>query len=329
MFDNVLLRKKRTEKKLLPMGVSKELNISLKEYRDIEEGLAEPSDELVNKLCNLLDIDKNQLIIKNENEEEKTITISFFNNKGGVGKSTSTATLASAFGVLGKKVLVVDFDEQANTTRSLGLEIQEEKNVYNFMCKDSKYYGRPDLCIIETAIDGVDIISGASELHRIYTSVMMEDYRDKMLLEFFTPIIRSNIYDYILFDNGPQRSIIVRNTLYCCDYAIAPVSIGEQFSFDGLDGVYEMINSCLDGNIKFKDLKILMNKYDRRVYGIEDYKEKALKKYEDNILDTIIRIDSHIERSFKNRETVFQYNPKSKGAEDFLALAKELEDKLV
>lgn len=321
-FNNELLRDIREKKRIFPIDLANELGIDLGFYRNIEDGQVTPTDDIVSKLCNILNITPTDIYLK---KHKRTILLSIFNAKGGVGKTTNTGSIASAFAYgKNKKVLCVDLDAQCNLTTSLGVVINEEKNIFNLFTSKTPFNEKAENYILKTKHKNIDIISGYPDMDIVEQSIKIKSNVEYILYESFIDLVNSNIYDYIIFDNASHSSIPLYNTIYVCDYAIAPLLPGEQFSIDGLNKLFDTVNQCLRNNTIFKDLKILINKYDRRIKNI-DNSLKTLKEYYPNcILDTIIRTDIQLGNAQKERLLIHNYNLKSKAVEDFNKLADEI-----
>lgn len=324
-FDYELVRDIRESKRLLPIDISNQLNINLNDYRDIESGKINPAKNIVNKICKILDINFNNIYITDNKDNKRTILLSFFNAKGGVGKTTNTGNLASAFAYSkNKKVLCVDLDAQCNLTSSLGVIINEEKNIFNLFTSRTPFQEKAEDYILKTKHKNIDVISGHPDMDLIEKSIKVGSNSEYILYESFINLINSKIYDYIIFDNASHSSISLYNTIYVCDYAIAPLLPGEQFSIDGLNRLFDSINQCLKNNTVFKDLKILINKYDRRIKKIDNIIEQLKDYYPNCILNTIIRTDIQLSKAQKERKLIHNFNLKSKAVEDFNNLAEEI-----
>lgn len=323
-LNNILLRENREKKRLMPISLAKSIGISLLDYRNLECGTFIPELPQLEQLCDLLDL-KLEDVLYEVNEEPTTKVISIFNSKGGVGKTSSTIALASAFAEMGKRVLAVDLDYQCNLTGGFGLKPDDEKNSFNIFFNKSEYFKNPLACITKTKIDNIDVITGHSSLQQLDLVLALENNREHILYESFISIIEDNVYDYIIFDNAPHANTAVTNSMYVADYAIAPIHL-EVFCLDGLDRLYDTINNCLANNNRLKDLKMFINKLDKRVGFADEFDKLLQEHYSENLLKTKVRIDIQMLKSQNERLTIFEYNEKAKCVEDFRKLAQEIDE---
>lgn len=319
-FNYEAIRDKREELRLLPIDVANEVNISLSIYRLIENGIVNEQN-IIEKVCDILDLNYSDII----QITKETKVLSIFNSKGGIGKTSSTNSLAAAFAEKDYKVLCVDLDSQCNLTQSFNLSPEElHKNIMNlFLIKNLGEVMAEDI-IINTKYKNIDIITGSPEMDNLSERILLQSNREVILFEAFCNLIKDNKYDFILFDNSPATNIALLNSIYTCNYALAPLVVGERFSLDGLSKLFDTVNKCTYNNRMLKDLKIFINKYDKRVDMIDNFLELVYKNYSDNMFKTIIRIDAKLEKSQKYRKTVFDYCKNTKAIQDFRNLRDEI-----
>lgn len=319
-FNYEAIRDKREELRLLPIDVANEINISLSVYRLIENGIVTEKN-IIKQICDILNLDFFKII---ENSKETKI-LSIFNSKGGIGKTSSTNSLAAAFAEKDYKVLCVDLDAQCNLTQSFNLNPEENvNNIMDLFLVKKLGEKKAETIIINTKYKNIDIITGSSEMDNLSERILLQSNRELILFEAFNHLIKNNKYDFILFDNSPATNIALLNSIYTCNYALAPLVVGERFSLDGLSKLFDTVNQCTYNNNMLKDLKIFINKYDKRVDMIDEFLNLVYKNYNDNMFKTIIRVDAKLEKSQKHRKTVFDYCKRTKAIHDFRNLRDEI-----
>ncbi len=239
--------------------------------------------------------------------------ISLINQKGGVGKSSGTVNLATAFSKLEKKVLVIDCDPQGDTTDySNILEEQElttkelllEKNLSEVLLK-TEYY---DLVPADISLADAEI----SLFNKFSREFILKNRLENA----------KGIYDYCLIDCPPSLGLLPINALVASDLALAPVLL-ERFSIKGLTSLFETIKEIKQVNNKL-NLRFFINKYDKRFKYALEYHAEIKKQVQNTLLNTVVRTDADISKSQAHNQNIFDYNSKSKTAEDYMELAEEL-----
>lgn len=321
-FNNIELRNIRENKRISALDIANKLNMDLNSYRDIEEGYAIPTKSVVNKIAKILDIDIELIYDKNARE---TKIINIFNEKGGVGKTTITYTLAITLAKMGKKVLCLDLDGQCNLTSVLNMDVDKQKNIYQlFIDEENPNTANPLNYIQETPYENVHIICGSPKVTRLTAILAAENGKEFIMNEMFKNIVDDVLYDYILLDNAPSESLILTNALYLAQYSLVPVVVGQALAVEGIAKTFNFANSCLRNNSRFRDLRILVNIYDRRVALSDNYFEAVKNAYANNICETVIRVDASLERAIKLKQSIYEYNTNCKAVSDFKKLADEI-----
>jgi chromosome partitioning protein len=240
--------------------------------------------------------------------------ISLLNHKGGVGKTTSTINIGAALVELGKKVLLIDLDPQANLTLSLGIP-RQRISIYEALRGEGElepYTAKPGLDVITSSLD----LSGAE------MELINEAGREYLLRELFTPL--ADQYDYILIDCPPSLGLLTLNALTSSTFVLIPLQT-EFLALQGLAKIKQVIDK-----VRFrlnKDLQIggvIATMYDNRRVLNRDVVETIHKYFEDKVFKTYIRDNVALAEAPAQRKDIFDYNPKSSGAEDYLNLSKEL-----
>lgn len=243
--------------------------------------------------------------------------ISVINNKGGTGKTTTTLNLGSALHKSGYKVLLIDIDSQSNLTTSLGVS-RVENHIGKLLLNDLM----ADEVIKETK-SGVSLIPSTNYLLDYEYKINNEPGREYLLKETLEPI-RTD-FDFILIDCGPSLGTFSINALVASDYYIVPMQ-AENFAFIGLDKIIQIsdkVKSRMNPNLEMAG--ILFVKLSQRT----KFSKAVIKSLETNerfkekVFKSRIRTDISLMESTAFGEDIFAYAPKSRGADDYLKLAKE------
>ncbi len=245
--------------------------------------------------------------------------IAVANQKGGVGKTTTTVNLAAALGVLEKKILLIDADPQANATSGLGIDVGGvETGTYQVL----EHTATAKEAIIETNSPNVDIIPAHIDLVAIEIELVDKTNRENMLKISLEEI--KNDYDYILIDCAPSLGLITLNALTSADSVIIPIQC-EYYALEGLGKLLNTIQSVQ--KIHNKDLAIeglLLTMYDSRL-RLSNSVVKEVKQHFDNmVFKTIIQRNIKLGEAPSYGETIITYDATSKGAINYINLAHEI-----
>lgn len=250
--------------------------------------------------------------------------ISLINQKGGVGKTTTSINLSASLAILNKKVLLVDLDPQCNATTGIGLNKGEiDKSVYNVLnntCKieeaivKTKY---KNLYVLPANINlaGIDIeIEQAKEDTNVSKSEQ---------LKYHLEPIKEN-YDYIIIDCPPALGIITTNALTASDSVIIPV----QCEFFALEGITQLLRAIMytqqNLNPKLSIEGVLLTMLDVRTNLGLEVVEEIRKYFKDKVYNTIIPRLIRLTEAPSHGKPIIAYDPKSRGSEAYLNLAKEV-----
>jgi chromosome partitioning protein len=243
--------------------------------------------------------------------------IAILNHKGGVGKSCTSQNLAAALKQLKKRVLVIDLDGQANLTESMGLSIEEPQTVYGAM------KGEYPLPLIETA-SGITLVPSCLDLSAAESELINEPGREMILRGLIAKATADKKFDYILIDCPPSLGLLTLNALTAADFIIIPV----QAQFLAMRGMAKLMNVIqivqerLNPTLKVGG--IVITQYDSRKTLNKSVSELIRESFCDKVFKTFIRDNVALAEAPVNGQNIFEYSPKSYGAQDYMSLAKEV-----
>ncbi len=245
--------------------------------------------------------------------------IAIANQKGGVGKTTTTVNLAASLGVLEKSVLVIDADPQANATSGLGIEV-DEIEIGTYQMLEHTVDARET--IIETSSPNVDLIPSHIDLVAIEIELVDKDEREYMMKKAIAELREQ--YDYILIDCAPSLGLLTLNALTSADSVIIPIQC-EYFALEGLGKLLNTIKSVQ--RIHNPDLDIegmLLTMYDSRLRLSNQVVSEVKKHFGDMVFETIIQRNVRLGEAPSYGESIIKYDASSKGAANYLNMADEL-----
>ena len=242
----------------------------------------------------------------------RIITIS--NHKGGVGKTTSAINIGAGLHKMGKKVLLVDADPQANLTQSLGIE-EPETSIYGALKGD---YPLDPIEILP----GLDLVGSTLDLSGAEVELSTEKRREFILKNILAPL--GSEYEFIFIDSPPSLGLLTINALTASQEIFIPLQ-AEYLALRGLTKLQEVVER-ISGRLN-PDLSIgavFITQYDSRTVLHRDVRDSIKNHFGDKLLSTPIRRNISLAEAPTKGVDIFRYDPNSAGAEDYLSLSREI-----
>ena len=245
--------------------------------------------------------------------------ISFVNQKGGVGKSTSVINTGAFLAAYGKYVLIVDLDPQSNATSGLGVSPRnQEWHLYHVLTQGLV----PEEAIVKTGGFGLDLLPSHPDLAGANIELVNLPNREFKLSEALQRI-RTN-YDYILIDSPPSLGILTLNGLVAAEHIIIPVQC-EYYAMEGMENLLKTVE-LVRGNLG-RDVQImgaLLTLYDRRSRLNRGVIKEMQRNFPGRVFDSIIPRCVKLAEAPSYGKTILHYDPHSKGARAYRQLAAEI-----
>lgn len=256
---------------------------------------------------------------------DRPYILALANQKGGVGKTTTAINLAAGLAELGKRVLLVDIDPQGNSSTGLGIRPDARKRTSYDLIVDSA-----DLqdVVIETGIPEVRIIPANADLSSADLDIVTNERRSYLLHDaLHRPEMDGYGFDYVLIDCPPALSLLTINALVACDSVLVPL----QCEFFALEGLSQLMLTIRDvrrsANPDLRIEGVVLTMHDRRNRLTAQVEADARANMGELVMKTTIPRNVRISEAPSYALSVLTYDPGSKGAEAYRALAKEIADR--
>jgi len=243
-------------------------------------------------------------------------TIALINQKGGVGKTTTTVNIGAGLAALGKNVLLIDLDPQANLTISMGLKIEEQKNTVYDLLK-----GTANLKETIVHQGNIDIIPSTLDLAGAEIGLSGVPGREVLLKE---QVSKASGYDYILIDCPPSLGLLTLNALTTCKEVFIPLA-AEYLALQGMSQLLKTIDLVKNRlNTELETTGIIITRYDQRKNLSKEVVASIQEKFERILFKTLIRENVSLAEAPSHGQTIFDYSKTSNGAEDYKNLCNEI-----
>jgi chromosome partitioning protein len=249
--------------------------------------------------------------------------VAMCNQKGGVGKTTSTINLGAALAEYGRRVLLVDMDPQGALSAGLGVPHYElEQTIHNLLVEPRASI---EQVLLHTRVPHMDLVPSNIDLSAAEIQLVNEVGREQTLARALHPVL--DRYDYVLIDCQPSLGLLTVNGLACADGVVIPTEC-EFFSLRGLALLTDTVDKVRDRlNPKLEISGILLTRYDPRTVNAREVMARVVERFGDLVFDTVIARTVRFPETTVAGEPITTWAPKSAGAEAYRALAREFIDR--
>lgn len=247
--------------------------------------------------------------------------IAVFNQKGGVGKTTTNVNLSASMGKMGKKVLVLDLDPQGNTTSGYGVNKNEVENTIYEVMLDSLDIKE---AIINTEFDNIDVVASATELSGAEIEMTSMENREFVLKNALESVRED--YDYIFIDCPPSLGMLTINSLTAVDSVLIPIQC-EYYALEGVSQLMEtikLVKSRLNPSLEIQG--VVLSMFDGRANLSIQVVEEVKKYFKGSVYTTLIPRNVRLAEAPSHGMPVIYYDVKCRGTEAYMELAEEFID---
>ena len=251
--------------------------------------------------------------------KNKAHTISVVNQKGGVGKTTTSVNLSSYLANLGKKTLLVDLDPQANATSGIGIDVSRlEHSLYDILLQQVEV----SRVICPTVFDGLHVLPATKDLAGAEVELVNLADRETYLKAVLEPLY--DYYDYIIIDCPPSLGLLTINALVASTKTIIPVQC-EYYALEGIAGLVNTLNQIKDHyNPVLEIAGIVLTMFDRRTALNKQVVENTRRFFQSLVFDTVVPRNIRLSEAPSHGIPIVLYNSNSTGAIAYSELTKEV-----
>lgn len=247
--------------------------------------------------------------------------IALFNQKGGVGKTTTNVNLSACIAQKGKKILIVDIDPQGNTTSGIGIDKNKaELSIYDALLENEDIKN----CVMKTQFDNIDIVPSNVQLAGAEIEMTNLENREFILKRLLETV--KDDYDYIFVDCPPSLGLLTINSLVGVDSVLIPI----QCEYYALEGVSQLMNTIQlvkkNLNTSLEIQGVVLSMFDGRTNLSIQVVDEVKRYFKGKVYTTIIPRNVRLAEAPSYGLPIIEYDPKSKGAEAYMELAEEFLD---
>jgi len=246
-------------------------------------------------------------------------TIAIANQKGGVGKTTTSINLSASLAAADCRVLVIDCDPQSNSTSGLGFPHDRDRpSVYDLLLGDAE----PAAVVLRTDFDNLELVPSSRDLAGANAELVSADHRETRLRNSLGAL--RDQYDFVLLDCPPALDFLTINALVAADSVLVPIQC-EYFALEGISALMdtvERIQQSLNPRLEIEG--VLLTMFDERTTLARQVADDLREFFRDEVFETVIPRNIRLAEAPSHGRPVLQYDLRSKGAESYLNLAREI-----